>query len=251
MSSTSSSWRRLVAAALARKPAGAVRATLTWPSARSTRPGCDGPTTAGARRTSRGCSASSGSRSWSSSRARTWSCPAPPPRWPAWPAAPSSRTTGWRSAARPRCCSAGSGRRRACAACCRARAPAPSRPRLHRLARGEAIQAGERPALGVDLAVLVQDGDERQACGAGRSRSRWGRGPGVTFTAPVPNLGSTSTASAMIGISPVEERVLHASCRSWPGGADRRGARRPRCRPAWSRAGWWPPPARREPSASG
>ena len=58
---------------------------------------------------------------------------------------------------------------------------------------------------------------------------------GVTFTAPVPNFGSTRIASVMIGIVPIDERVRRASCRAGACSADRRGARRRRCRRASSR----------------
>ena len=87
----------------------------------------------------------------------------------------------------------------------------PQQPRLgqglqHRLAGLEAVQPGERPARSRSSCrprsrMLIC----WQAVPLRRSRSRWGRGPGVTLTAPVPNAGSTA-ASAMIGISRSDER---------------------------------------------
>ena len=60
---------------------------------------------------------------------------------------------------------------------------------------------------------------------------------GVTLTAPVPNFGSTRTASVTMGISRPERGCT--SFLPWRScSAGRRGARRPRCRRAWSRGGW-------------
>ena len=74
VSSTSSSWR--TGACRTRRTAVGVlaRDRDRRRTRRSTTPGCDGPTTAGARCTSPGCWSSSACTSSSTARGRTWSC---------------------------------------------------------------------------------------------------------------------------------------------------------------------------------
>ena len=172
-----------------------------------------------------------------------------PRRWPARPAAACARTTAPTGTARSPCCSARSGgsARGTARSSPAGRAP---RGRRRSLARLEAIEAGvarRRSSLMRPSVAMMTSGGRLWRWPISKSLASCA---GVTFTAPVPNAGSTS-ASATTGIGrSISGRItrlpMQVAC-----SARRRDSPRRRCRRASSPDASWRPPRPSPPSSAG
>ena len=226
--------------------AGRSRATVTWPVRRSTRPGCGGPTTAGARCTSPGCSSSSACTSSVHSSGTNLVLPC---------SHGGERLVGERLGLDPPLLHQHrlDHRARALAAAARhlvwldlAEQPAGLEVRDHRLARlvhrHADVLRGRRRASCVPCAI--DDLEDRRGRGAGRPRSRSDR----ARASPSPRRSRTPDPATACRLERCRSprsgcaRPVSGSSTSLAaqrrGSARRSGAPRPRCRRAWSPAAW-------------
>ena len=173
-----------------------------------TRPAAGDPTRAGARCTRGGCSpASRDTRPSRASRDGRRCGRRGPPRSPAWRARPCRRTTGARSAAPPGDPSAGSAARRARRAAC-----PETRPSARRAATTAArASSASIPRKASGAASVMRPSSPITVT----SSRRWARPmsksagscPGVIFSAPVPNSGSTYSSAMISRRRPTSGRI--------------------------------------------